>query len=255
MKLKNKLGAIIITCLCQSVYAQSTYGITVESDGQSFNKDFSSWEQMINSWNSEDYIIVDELPYTDISEVTETLNIHGSKIIVHYDKNSSSLVFEVPTLGIRKVFDKGETRDANAEAYFQYIDENGEDILLKLFTPKLLVATTATNPVAGNPDSLMGSVVADDFDAAKEISKSSGETASTGDKPKFGAGIELGHSTVDGHQKNIMTIPLSYTHYFAKKGYNLKLTAPISYIETDGSKAYKGSLGAALNVPINKIGQ
>lgn len=136
------------------------------------------------------------------------------------------------------------TRVDNENDFRDYIDDNEDNIQDKI--AKYLVKNDAFEPVTG-PGGLIPAMATEDFGNAYDLVRGSDEST----KQSYSAGLEAGYFCTDGHCQSLITVPLNYTHYFEESGKKLKLSAPISYIDVDGSKAYKGSFGASFTKPMN----
>jgi len=253
----HKLIAISLFSIgCAPVYAADNFSISIMAPENSnsfddFNDNYNSIEELFDAVEQDNF---ENLPgYTNTSAVTATLNVRGVTALIEYEQGSSRLRFSVPSLGIVQDFGDFGTREANEDAFEDYLESNADGILTKML--QRMVATTATDPVAGNPNSLMSTMVGADFDAAYDMASNTKKQNSTEEgatRRKFEAGLEVGRFSANGVTKNLLTLPVSYTHYFEDPNKRLKLSAPLSYIETNGSKAFKGSFGAALSYPINE---
>ena len=220
----------------------TTFQLSIDANNQISNQSFSSIDALFDSAEEDSFKSLIPDYQAGKTAVKATLNARDIIATSSYAENESSLIFKVDSLGISKEFDGG-TRKKSSELLRNYITQNGNGILTQLL--KAGIETTGIDPAAGNPDSLMANMVAADFDNASAANSST-------QKSGRGIGFSAGRSTIDGHEKNMLTLPLSYTHYFEKPGYQLRVNAPLSYVETDQSKAYKASVGAALRIPISQ---
>lgn len=236
--------------LCSSVYAaDDNFVVMIDTEGQMLTDRFDTFEEIFDAIDQNRF---DQITgYTDQSAALTNINIRGVEAIVRYDQNSSILNFSIPSV-IDKTFNEG-TRDLNEDALEDFLKKNQDGVLTKILQEA--VAETPSDPVAGNPDSLMSTMASADFNAANDMAfdtreKQVGEEEKA-DNNALEIGLEYGRSSANGVEKNLLTLPLSYTHYFENPRKQLKISAPLSYVETNNSKSYKGSLGAALSYPMN----
>jgi len=157
------------------------------------------------------------------------------------NRNSSRMIFEVPSLGIRETFN-GATRDESNDQLKDYLKQDGDRILKKL------VEQSAVSPIAGNPSSAQTQMAEDEFNAGTggSYTVDFAHKAST-----MGLGLQLGRYQQDGHQVNAFTVPLSYT-FSMKKGKELTFRMPITYVEVEGAKSYSAVLGVSYKTPVNE---
>ena len=245
--------------LLPTVLSAATFNLDIDANNQTTTQSFDNIEALFDA--TEEDALKSLIPnyISGVTAINAQLDVRGIDVVSVYDENSSLLSFEIESLGIFKQFDGGN-RTESGNILREYIKNNGDGVLSKLL--KASAATTAIDPVAGNPDSLMGSSISADTNNATALNKSSnsskkGEEAGSTEDDEFGINLSAGCSNVQGHQKCSLTLPLSYTHYFAKpegktEGYKLRIDAPIAYYETNGSKAYQASIGAALQIPISE---
>jgi hypothetical protein len=233
----------------------ATFNLNIEANNQNTTKSFENIEALFDATEEDSLKSIIPNYVSGVTAINAQLDVRGVDVISSYDESSSLLTFEIKSLGIFKQFDGGD-RAKSGDLLRSYIKGNGDGVLSKLLQES--AATTAIDPVAGNPDSLMGSIISADAGNATTLNKSSRSKGAEGgqaDDDEFGINLSAGCSSVNGHDKCSLTLPLSYTHYFAKpegkkEGYKLRIDAPLAYFETNGSKAYQASIGAALQIPI-----
>jgi hypothetical protein len=238
----------VLSFLVPSYLFAATFELSINANNQITQQSFSSIDALFDSAEEEAFQSLIPDYQAGKTAVTAIFNARDILAISSYAENSSSLEFKVDALGIAKEFDGG-TRKKSSELLRNYITNNGDGILTQLLEAG--VETTGIDLAAGNPDSLMGSMVSSDFNSASAANKSNSQGES-GSSSQVEVSVSAGRSTIDGHDKSVLTMPLSYTYYFAQAGYQLRINAPLSYVEIDGSKAYKASIGAALRIPISE---
>ena len=242
--------------LLPAYLSAATFNLNVDANNQTTTQSFENIEALFEATEEDSLIALIPNYQSGITAVNAQLDVRGIDVISNYDENASLLTFEIRSLGIFKQFDGGD-RAKSGDLLRNYINANGDGVLTKLLQAS--AATTGIDPVAGNPDSLMGSLISADASNATALNKSSqslGGEAGEKSEGELGISLSAGCSNVNGHEKCNITLPLSYTHYFAKserngKAYTLRIDAPIAYFDTNGSKAYQASIGAALQIPIS----
>lgn len=233
-------------------YAADNFNVIINTENQTINDGFNTFEEIFDAIEQNRFNQI--TGYTNQSAATVNINLRGIDALVKYDQNSSILNFSIPSI-VDKTFNEG-TRTLNENALEDFLKKNQDGTLTKIL--QKAAAETATDPVAGNPDSLMSTMALADFNAAHDMAtfntkrEKQVNAAGKSDNNKLEIGLEAGRSSANnGVEKNLLTLPLSYTHYFDDPRKQLKISSPLSYVETNNSKSYKGSLGAALSYPIN----
>jgi hypothetical protein len=238
------------------VFAADTFQITALIGNDNTTQqhlEFSNINEMLDIANTNGFNDIFGSKYKNDSPIKITLNFRGVEATQSYAENSKTLVFEVPSLGIWKSFTSDDgTRDNSEEKFMDYLTSNEDNLYSRMLGEAVRITTT--DPVAGNPNSLMDTMATNDFDLAlgsrpeerTSNSKDSTDKKDSSNKPNAFVGFEY----VYNKDTKIMTIPLSYTHYFSNPDYYVTTSSPISHIDTNGSKSYRGSSGAALHIPI-----
>ena len=100
--------------------------------------------------------------YTDMSEASAVVDFRGLGMNFSFSEASNELVFEVPSLDIKEKFN-GATRDASVDQLKDFLKSEGGDILNRIQAAS--IATSPVDPIAGNPGSMMGTMVSRQFEA------------------------------------------------------------------------------------------
>ncbi|MGC1497920.1 MAG: hypothetical protein WA790_19100 [Sulfitobacter sp.] len=245
-------GAVIVS-MAGSASAQSLFSLDVTVDGVTESRSYDTIEPLLDALESSEDIANINLNYDDTTPGVALANIRGIDLRVTYPDTGATVRLELPSLGISEQFDSAATRAENEDAMVAFLKSNGDNILTRL--QQSLVATTATDPVAGNPASLQSRMIASDFGAGTglaDIGNSQADGSTSDDKPSnlFGFGARLGRYTANGVTQNVIELPLSYTIPLKDPRYGVVLDAPITYIETAGTDTFSFSLGAGLRVPV-----
>ncbi len=154
---------------------------------------------------------------------------------------------------INQFFNSGGSRDENVRLALDFLQNSG----LLSDIAQSLAANSSTDPIAGNPDSLMSTIVAADFEQAflsdfSNIASPEAQAVDGAHLSQVGIGLEYGHMSPNGISVDSLTIPLSYSvRNDLDPRRQLLLRMPISIVDVDGAKAYHLGFGAAYRYPMN----
>jgi len=140
-----------------------------------------------------------------------------------------------------RVIALGVSRAANENSFRDFLDNNTDGVLTDI--ADCLVSDNASDPVAVT--------IRNWVEFGEGFTVNSNLQSSQDSQENFGLGIAAGHFSSGDQSHSIVTIPLSYVYYFEEEGKKLTFTAPVSYIDVDGSRAFKGSIGTAFTKPMN----
>lgn len=195
--------------------------------------------------------------YVGVETVTIDGNYRGVAINYfspHYTPEEIHLT--IPSLGVDTAF-TGGTREESAQALYDFLKSG--NLLADL--SRELAKSSPTDPIAGNPNSMMSTMVASDYDQSftSDFSNiASAETATatmvSSDKlTQVGIGLVFGQMTQGGTDVSNMTIPLSYSiRNDLDPRRQLLLRMPISIVDVDGAKAYNVGFGASYRFPMSQ---
>jgi hypothetical protein len=162
---------------------------------------------------------------------------------------STALLFDVPSLGIEQTFN-GATRDESQRLYADFMKKSGGDLLSRI--QKKLVEVSPSDPIAGNPNSLMGRMVSNDFatafnDVASDIGTRDGKASGVA-----GIGLQYASLRQNGIDNRNITLPLSYTvRNDIDPRRQLIFNLPLSYSDVAGAQGYGAGFGVAYRLPMN----
>lgn len=189
---------------------------------------------------------------TGLEAANLTLGFRGLPMTASYQNGATALRFTVPSLGIDKTFaGDGLSRDSSQQEFSDFMKKNGGDILNRIM--KKLAEESPADPIAGNPNSLMGQMVASDFNTgfsnfATNIAAGPNEKVNN----LIGIGASFTSLRQNGTSNNTFTLPLSYTiRSDIDPRRQLIFNLPIRYTEVEGAKAYSTGLGASYRLPMN----
>ena len=185
--------------------------------------------------------------YTPTSPISLLFNLRGIDVISSFAANSTELVVSFPQAGITTSFDGG-TRDQSVSLFREFIRDGGSNggALLKAYAKY-----SPIDPVAGNPNSLLYQMAANDFELGK-LSSLSGCDCGWSAQPiihQFQVGLRGGRAFSDGFDTTIVKLPLRYS-YSPNSNWALIIDAPFSYLRNGGASSIAASIGTGLRLPI-----
>ena len=237
-----------------------TIDISVDDRRQSFS--FSDVREVFDQID-EDRLKMTFSNYTDMSEAHAVVDFRGLEMNFSFPGAGNELVFEVPSLDIREEFN-GATRDASVDRLEDFLKDQGDDILNRI--QAALIATSPVDPIAGNPGSMMGTMVSGQFETGfssqvTNIARTPAYPASDGE-PDTATAVEagspdnlihlsprFGRYTAGDRISNVLTLPLGYSFRLKEGGTglrNIDLSLPLTYAEIEGGKSVAASIGAGL---------
>lgn len=189
----------------------------------------------------------------------ELVNVAGNYrgIGLNYNANGTSVFLDIPSLGLVRDFNQPVPREENAQSLYDFLKSGS--FLADL--SRELVKSSPTDPIAGNPNSMMSTMVASDYDQSftsdfSNIASSETATATMVSSDKLtqvGIGLVFGQMTQGGTDVSNMTIPLSYSiRNDLDPRRQLLLRMPISIVDVDGAKAYNVGFGASYRFPMSQ---
>ncbi len=245
--IKHLSMAFLFIACTQSVYSADLFGISISSPNttnpefDTYNGNFTNIDDLFNA--TEQTNIASQITgYDQHSAANIEITMGESSANLIYLADDSNLAFRMPGCSaIDKDFSNPSgSRTINENSFREYI--NRQDISNKINS---CLSKTNGNVVVMFPtetDSVPGS------NGGLFNPRNTGK----GDQEKFGVGLVVGYSSTGKLNSSVLTLPISYTHYYEEEGRKLKISAPISYIDVNGSKAYKASLGLIYTRPMNE---
>ena len=200
--------------------------------------------------------------YTASSQAEMVLGFRGLTINTFFPAGSQELSLSIPSLGISQLF-LGATRDESASLMNDYFKSAG---LLEQIA-SYLAANSPLDPIAGNPNSMMSSLVANDFNQTfnaefsniadpSDVATQSGQSVSTAESRNY-VGIGLSYTQMNmglsDTRVRTTTVPLSYTiRNDLDPRRQLTFRLPISLTDVEGAKVYNLGLGVSYRVPMSR---
>ena len=242
------IALVTATVSGTSAVAGDLFTVTVTSNGVTDTAGFNSAVQAIDELKNGQLNAL--IPtYNSTSIASGQINYRGLQVEASYPTNGTTLVFQVPSIGLNQSF-TGTTRDESQQLLVDYLKKNNEYGAIM----HALAAVSPSDPVAGNPTSLQANIVADGFNSAFATSPAVSPTPKTS-QPAVNTvqvGLEYGHFTNSSTNVDAYTIPLSYSFNVGPEdNYRLSIDLPITYINTQGAQSGAASLGIGLTIPIS----
>jgi len=181
--------------------------------------------------------------YAASTPLRAELDYRGIKILVSSPANSTAMRLQVPDAGIDRTVAE-RSRDLSLLGVGRYVAAEDSHLIQKLM--RAVVGHTTDDPVAGNPASLLGRMLAMDFRAGAESFASVGEMArlSLGD---WGSASVIGWHQFGGNATvNTLAVPLTLGHRFAER-WELYAEAVPAVQQIDGRPVYSSMLGTGFH--------
>ena len=256
--------SLLVTVLCLGgplasnlVGAASPFSADVTINGIPYTGvPYSSSDALFNALSTSSLQALNPNPPYDPFQPVQ-ISGHYRGVGLSYAANGASVFLDIPSLGLVSDFIAGATRDENVQAMYDYLKSSG--LLSQL--SQTLARTSPTDPIAGNPNSLMSTMVAADFEQSftADFSNIGGpETAiatgtSANKLTRVGIGLEYGQMTQGDTDVSNLTVPLSYSiRNDLDPRRQLLLRMPISIVDVDGAKAYHLGFGASYRFPMSQ---
>ena len=254
MKQLTILVFTIILAIQAPGSAQDLFSITVDAQGlTSFTEEFDNASDLINAFDGN--FIEDRIPgFNDNAIATGTLGFRGVDVILAFETAGTALRLRIPETGLDVTF-TGATRDASENLLEDFFESEGEAEITKLL--QALARKTTSDPIAGNPNSLISTAVYNDFNSAfvpEDPQPPRKEKSKKEARNDISVGAVYSILNRSGADNEKITIPLGYTYRSKtnpRRKYKFKL--PISRMEISNSIAYHVSPSIAVSLPVNKF--
>ena len=251
MKKIIELALFIILFISMAAQVQAEKLFTVEAtvDGTTVTTSYEKLEDLVEVMDNEGLRSLAD-NYTETSAANVILNVRGLAAYANYDANSTTLTFSIPELNINKTF-TGATRDSSQDLLENYLKKNGDGILTDMLS--YLAGQTPTDPVAGNPGSLMSQMGGADFNNGTDLGGGNSIQAMRSSQNSFGIGLRFGNYSTSDYDQQVYCLPLTYTYRFnSDPQKRILFDLPIVYSDVEGSRAYSTSLGMGFRLPVTR---
>jgi len=249
--MKKTLLSVI---LCATIIQADVFEITVVNgtNNQEFTESFTAVEDTFNTMDVD--AIKERIGYSETDNITANVDFRGLPMELTYAGGTTDLVLSVPSIGITETF-SGATRDDSVDMFEDWLKENGADAVEKIM--KKLAEVSPSDPIAGNPNSIMSTSVAKDFDAGfTQVATKQASAAVTSGTSSSANSISITPSysalDVDGVDSTSYFVPLAYSFNFDRDiNEKVIISIPISYTDVEGSKSASLGFGLAYAKPLN----
>ena len=259
--------ALTLSTLPLSAMAKGVFSTRVTSGLDTFSDSYETVKEAFDQLDQQE--IEEVLPtYSEAnrSPVNAVVDYMGLEMLFSFADGSDDLIMNIPSLNLTEVF-QGQDRDDSADLLVDYLKGGGLGSVQKIH--KELVHVSATHPVAGNPASLMGSMVSSDY--AKPMSMNPMEFTSTpggqdllaqetgiasstsqGAGSSVGVDLSVAQLDLDGDEANTQTIIFEYQHQFKDPLKVLRFKMPLGITDTEGSISYNADVGVTFSYPLTR---
>ncbi|MCA3132511.1 MAG: hypothetical protein ACK5YW_15725 [Betaproteobacteria bacterium] len=250
--LATKAGAAaFLMAAAAACWAGDNFSYTATVNSNSVYKGFAKVDDFLKGF---DQAAIESLfaGYTTADAASFSASFRGIPVNVAFPTGGSSLLtFAVPSLGISESF-TGATRDESQSQLEDYLKKNGSNILGRLM--KEAARVSPNDPVAGNPGSLMGTMVATSFDSAFTAQGSqivSGPPLPGDQSNQLGIGLRFGSYRMNDVRSSTSTIPLSYTWRFdSDPRKQVVLNMPFTIGSSQGAKMGNFAPSLSFRMPV-----
>jgi len=249
---------LLLAGLTTGAAAADLFSVSITVDGEMNRFGFSNVESVFDQIH-EDGLTVAFPDYTERSMAGATIDFRGLEMRANFVGATSRLVFEVPSLDINETF-AGADRDSSLEMLEEFLEDEGGDILNQI--QRALIATSPVDPIAGNPNSLMGTMVSGQFRAGFQSRTTNIDEAAAADTEEaydpdnlVVLGARFGRFTAAERASSVLTLPIGYSFRLKESGAGLRavdISLPITYADAEGGKSGAVSLGIGLTYAMNE---
>jgi len=225
---------------------------TRSSNGQTASAGFNSAEEAIDYFKGQN---LNSIFGTNVDNEAIAINMNYRGLGANLSYNgTNALTLNIDGIVTNKVF-TGGNRDASVELLKDYLKSDGGNLINEI--NKRLAAISPSDPIAGNPASLMSQMVNDDFDLAFVDSlHDNGAVDKNGKKigNEMGAGVKYENYNVSGINSQVVALsPFSWRRNINNSDVKLLLKIPVfKMVNTESAKSYQASSAVGFHVPLYK---
>jgi hypothetical protein len=220
------------------------------SSGVTRTNDIRSLAEQINTQKLEQLFDVEDLSDPSTFSLSAELDLRGVPTVVIFDVGSTELEFTAPFLDETVRFDAG-SRDESVEQFEDWLEgeyhasDATDDSLTALLQE--LVAESAVDPIAGNPNSLQTKI----FEATYAMGttgvfrprKGTPEADEWTGKDHFRAGALYEYFSADVWNGNVFEAGIDYQLNLRNPTFALIMDLPLVITQTEGSESFIISAG------------
>lgn len=245
------LGLVISLLMVPSAKA-GVFSIEVSSEGETYTESYDTVSELVDDLDLSE--VNDVIPaYTDTSAITTVINFRGLPVTLSAAADSSDITMTVDAIRVTTTF-SGSDRDDSMDQLEAWFEGEGDDALTRLLQE--LAASTPSDPVAGNPTSLVSRNVGTDFDYATDtgmgaIELNAPQKSLNGNMVSVFA--RYSNYSSDGIESREYSLPLAYSIRFDDSADQLTIRVPVAYVVYDGSVVYNAGLGIGYGKQITPV--
>ncbi len=237
------LGFFLIGISINSALAKDIFTAELQVDGST---QATGYNKITNVADQYEFPNMQKLfpNYTESSAVNAKLNLRDVFVNLNFAQNSSALVFTIPELGITRTY-TGATREESKDKFIDALKGEDKDLLKQL--TKEWVKKSPIDPVAGNPTSLMSTMVGSMADNVSGMATDRVFGLKDQSSSSFSMAPRFGRYTQQGYGLDVYNLPLTYSRWFDTKKIGIVVDAPITLVDAENG-ALSGSLNLGLGV-------
>nr|WP_323778619.1 hypothetical protein [Amylibacter sp.] len=212
---------------------------------------FNTVDEAINALGTTTYQTINT-GYTETSKATFTFAVPSETLTLRYRTDNTGVALRDDTGALIARFNAGDRTASEAELMAFLRDRYAKDTEAL----KLKVANTPSDPVAGNPASLMSQMVSASFSNGTDVGPSpltGGDRArGTASYNHLGISLQTGRYSGPGFSANVTSLPLSYAFALDDPRWAVKINAPLNFTTINGQDYVSGSVGVGLRMPVTE---
>lgn len=210
---------------------------------------FNTVNDAINALGTATYQTINT-GYTESSKATFTFAVPSETLTLRYRTASTGVALRDETGALLARFNAGDRTASEAELMAFLRARYAKDTTAL----KLKVAHTPSDPVAGNPASLMSQMASASFGNGTDIGPSpltgGNRARGTASYNHLGISLQSGHYSGPGYSADVTSLPLSYAFALDDPRWAVKINAPLNFTTINGQEYVSGSVGVGLRMPV-----
>jgi len=155
-----RTSIVAATLLTASANAADLFSVTATMGATPAYKGANTVQELFDAIGQKSTIQTYLPGYNGTQAVDLVANYRGVRINFSYTAGSNTLVMSIPDIGVNESF-TGSTREDSQDMLTDWMKKNGASAVEKLM--KKLAEVSPSDPIAGNPNSLMSQNVATSF--------------------------------------------------------------------------------------------
>ncbi|MDD5271974.1 MAG: hypothetical protein PHU14_04570 [Methylovulum sp.] len=243
------VSAIALLCATQAALADN-FLTTVTLGGITRSLGFASFDDAIKAANHpENYQAL--FPGVKSTVGADIIMDFKGLPIEFHKVSTTNVIVTIPGLGVKESVVVSASGGVSGSLSKQ-LDTKVENLVRSYNAAinKQLAKVDSADPIGGNPSSLMGIMVENAYLLGTTDDWSTGSTKKAALANRFDGGVRYGHYDLSGKSVDTFTMPLSYTFKLDDRQ-QIIVSAPFTYIDTQGAQSYDGGAGFAYKYRMN----